>query len=108
VQPGRGGVDIRFQAASPAREADHAAGELAAVRVDGYLAHQFLMQLGIVPDCAAMLALTSPTSSMTSEEQGGLRQAVMVAACMLQAEEAYGQILPADVKSRLKQMENGV
>jgi hypothetical protein len=77
-----------------------------AVRVDGSLAHQFLMEIGIVPDRDAMLALANATPS--SEDQGYLRQAVMVAACMLEADKAYGSMLPEDVKARLKQMENGV
>lgn len=80
----------------------------AAVEVDGYLAYRFLTDLGVSPDREAMLALANTTSSMNREDQGGLRQAVMLAACMLESERVYGTQLPDDIKARLKQMENGV
>jgi len=80
----------------------------AAVEVDGYFAYRFLTDLGISPDREAMLALANATSSMNREDQGGLRQAVMLAACMLESQKVYGTELPDDIKARLKKMENGV
>ena len=80
----------------------------AAVEVDGYLAYRFLTDLGVSPDREAMLALANASSSMNREDQGGLRQAVLLAACMLESEKVYGTQLPEDIKARLKEMENGV
>jgi plasmid maintenance system antidote protein VapI len=80
----------------------------AAVEVDGYLAYRFLTDLGVRPDREAMLALANATPSTNREDQGGLRQAVMLAACMLESERVYGTELPDDIKARLKRMENGV
>ena len=80
----------------------------AGVTTDPHLAFVFLRNLGIVPDREAMLALANATSSMNREDQGGLRQAVMLAACMLESESVYGTKLPDDIKARLKEMENGV
>jgi hypothetical protein len=80
----------------------------AGVATDPHLAFALLRNLGVVPDREAMLALANATSSMNREDQGGLRQAVMLAACMLESEKVYGTQLPEDVKARLKQMENGL
>jgi hypothetical protein len=80
----------------------------AGVATDPHLAFALLRNLGVVPDREAMLALANATSSMNREDQGGLRQAVMLAACMLESERAYGTKLPDDIKARLKEMENGV
>ncbi len=80
----------------------------AGVATDPHLAFALLRDLGIVPDREAMLALANATSSMNREDQGGLRQAVMLAACMLESQRVYGTELPDDIKARLKQMENGV
>lgn len=80
----------------------------AGVATDPHLAFALLRNLGIVPDRAAMLALANATSSMNREDQGGLRQAVMLAACMLESQRVYGTELPDDIKARLKKMENGV
>jgi hypothetical protein len=80
----------------------------AGVATDPHLAFALLRNLGIVPERDAMLALANATLSMPSEDQGYLRQAVMVAACMLEAEKAYGSILPEDIKTKLKKMENGI
>ena len=79
-----------------------------AVKVDGYLAYRFLTDVGVSPDREAMLALANATSSTNREDQGGLRQAVMLAACMLESQRVYGTELPEDIKARLKKMENGV
>jgi hypothetical protein len=80
----------------------------AGVSTDPHLAFALLRNLGIVPDREAMLSLANATSSTNREDQGGLRQAVMLAACMLESQNVYGTELPEDIKARLKKMENGV
>jgi hypothetical protein len=76
----------------------------AAVRVDGAMAHEFLREMGIVPERDAMLALAQTIPSMTSEEAGRFRQSVMIGAVLLDSEKNYGAYLPEDVKTKLNEM----
>ena len=80
----------------------------AAVRVDGALAHQFLREMGIVPERDAMLALAQTIPSMTPEEAGRFRQSVMIGAVLLDSEKNYGTYLPEDVKTKLNEMKKFV
>jgi hypothetical protein len=80
----------------------------AAVRVDGAMAHEFLREMGIVPEREAMLALAQTIPSMTPEEAGRFRQSVMIGAVLLDSEKNYGAYLPEDVKTKLNEMKKFV
>ncbi len=80
----------------------------ATVRVDGAMAHQFLREMGIVPERDEMLALAQAIPSMTPEEAGRFRQSVMIGAVLLDSEKNYGAYLPEDVKTKLNQMKKFV
>jgi hypothetical protein len=79
-----------------------------AVRVDGAMAHQFLREMGIVPERDEMLALAQTIPSMTPEEAGRFRQSVMIGAVLLDSEKNYGAYLPEDVKTKLNEMKKFV
>jgi hypothetical protein len=80
----------------------------AAVRVDGAMAHEFLREMGIVPERDTMLALAQTIPSMTPEEAGRFRQSVMIGAVLLDSEKNYGAYLPEDVKTKLNEMKKFV
>jgi hypothetical protein len=80
----------------------------AAVRVDGAMAHEFLREMGIVPERDAMLALAQAIPSMTPEQAGRFRQSVMIGAVLLDSEKNYGAYLPEDVKTKLNEMKKFV